>query len=115
MPDIERVTIRGYLDADLFAIACEALLTDPGARSLLARKLSPDDIPEVTPQLSEELGIGSTTRRDWQEAIFDDQGRIILTPSGDARRYTLLRRWAQEVNPQLWRMANAFLDRMMSL
>jgi hypothetical protein len=114
-PDIKRIVVRGQLDADLFALACEALLADPSARSRLAPKLSPNDIPEITPQLSEELHIGSTTRQDWQESMFDDQGRIILTPSGDAHRYTLLRRWGQKVNPELWRMANAFLDRMMSL
>jgi hypothetical protein len=106
--------IRGQLDADLFALACEALLADSRARSRLAQKLSPEDIPEVTPQLSEELGIGATTRREWQDAIFDEQGRIILTPSGDAVRYTLLRRWAEKVNPDLYRMADNFLDRMMS-
>jgi hypothetical protein len=111
-PDIKRVVIRGDIDADLFALACEALLADAGARERLAPKRSPDDLPDVTPQLADELGIGSTTRLDWQQAIFDDQAQLILTPSGDVRRYTLLMGWAEKVNPQLGRVAHAFLNRM---
>lgn len=111
-PDTKRLVIQKQVDADLFALACQALLADPRARDRLAPKLSPGDIPEVTPQLSDELGIGSTTRLEWQHAIFDDQERLILTPSADTRRYTLLMGWAEKVNPQLGQLAHAFLDRM---
>lgn len=111
-PDIKRLVIRRQIDADLFALACEALLADARTRDRYAPRLSREDIPEVTPQLSDELGIGSTTRPEWQEAIFDDQQRLILTPSADSRRYTLLTGWAEKVNPELGRLANAFLDRM---
>ncbi|MGH9023352.1 MAG: hypothetical protein ACRDV9_09695 [Acidimicrobiia bacterium] len=112
-PSIERVVVQGEIDADLFALACLALLADPGARARLAPKLSPADIPEVTAVVAEEEHLGSTTRQAWQEAIFDDQGRVVLTPSTDPR-YTLFRAWAEKVNPGLWRYANAVLDRMMS-
>jgi hypothetical protein len=110
---LRRFVIAGHIDADLFAIACEALLSDPGARTRLAPKLSPDDIPDVTPSLADELGIGSTTRRVWQEAIFDEQRRVVLTPSADDR-YTLFQAWAEKVNPRLGQFADAFLSRMMS-
>jgi hypothetical protein len=111
--DLERLVLRGFIDAGLFALASEALLVDPGARTRLAPKLSPDDIPEVTPELAEQLGLGGTTRREWQEAVFDGDGRIVLTPAEDGR-YTLFRRWAEKVNPELFRQADNFLDRMMS-
>ncbi|MGH6832658.1 MAG: hypothetical protein ACRECM_06515, partial [Methyloceanibacter sp.] len=81
----ERLVIRGFIDAGLFALASEALLADPGARARLAPKLSPDDIPEVTPELANQLGLGGTTRRIWQEAVFDGEGRLVLTPAEDGR------------------------------
>ena len=112
-PDIRRFVIQGQIDADLFALACEALLSDPGARARLGPKLTPDDVPEVTPAVAAELGLGSTTRQGWQEAIFDDQGRVVLTPSAD-HRYMLFRAWAQKVNPRLRQFADAFLRRMIS-
>jgi len=110
---VKRSVIRGHIDADLFALACEALLSDPRARARLAPKLSPNDIPEVTPALADELAIGSTTRRVWQEAIFDEHGRVVLTPSDD-NRYSLFRAWAEKVNPLLRRFADAFLFRMIN-
>jgi hypothetical protein len=112
-PGVKRFVIRGHLDADLFALACEALLSDPGARARLAPKLTPNDIPDVTPAIADELGIGTTTRRVWQEAIFDEQGRVVLTPSAD-NRYTLFQAWVEKVNPRLGQFADAFLGRMMS-
>jgi hypothetical protein len=110
----EQMVIRGPIDAGLFALASEALLADPRARAGLAPKLSPDDIPEVTRDLAEQLGIGGTTRREWQEAVFDAEGRIILTTQEDSVRYTLFRAWAEKVNPDLYRLADSFLSRMMS-
>ena len=110
---VKRFVIQGHIDADLFALASEALITDPRARARLAPRLSPNDIPEVTPTLANELAIGSTSRRVWQDAIFDEHGRLVLTPSADDR-YTLFRAWAQKVNPGLWQFADAFLYRMMS-
>jgi hypothetical protein len=38
--DLERLVIRGFIDAGLFALASEALLADSGARARLAPKLS---------------------------------------------------------------------------
>ncbi len=110
---LERLVIGGFIDAGLFALAIEALLADPGARVRLAPKLSPDDIPEVTPELAQQLGLGGTTRPEWQEAVFDRESRLVLTPAEDVR-YTLFRRWAEKVNPELFRVADRFLDRMMS-
>jgi hypothetical protein len=109
----ERLVIRGFIDAGLFALASEALLADPGARARLAPKLSADDIPEVTSELAKQLALGGTTRREWQEAVLDGEGRIVLTSAEDGR-YTFFRRWAEKVNPQLFGLANSFLRRMMS-
>ncbi|MGH8998690.1 MAG: hypothetical protein ACRDY7_04800 [Acidimicrobiia bacterium] len=44
-PGVERVVVQGELDADLFALACLALLADPGARARLAPKLAPSTFP----------------------------------------------------------------------
>ncbi|MGH8998689.1 MAG: hypothetical protein ACRDY7_04795 [Acidimicrobiia bacterium] len=67
----------------------------------------------MTAALAEEANLGSTTRQGWQDAVFDNRDRVVLTPSGDPR-YALFRAWAEEVNPGLWRYANALLGRMMS-
>jgi hypothetical protein len=110
---IRRIVIQGHIDADLFALASESLLADPGARARLAPKLSPNDIPDVMPELADEAGIGAATRLAWQEAIFDSQGRLVLTPSADDR-YMLFRACEQKVNPHFWQLADAFLFRMIS-
>jgi len=111
--DVKRQVLEGQIDADLYAIACEALFSDPGARARLAPQLSPNDLPDVTPSLADELRLGATTRQVWQEAIFDEAGRVVLTPSADDR-YTLFQAWAEKVNPRLGQFADAFLSRMMS-
>ena len=110
----ERQVIGDYIDAGLFTIASEALLADPDARARLAPKLSPEDVPEVTTELAKRLALGGTTRRRWQEAVFDGEGRLVLTPADDAR-YTLFRRWAEGVNPALFHLADRLLARMRSL
>lgn len=106
-----RETVGHTIEADFFALACAALLGDPLTRARLAPHLAPTDVPEVTPEMARELNLGGTTRSTWQQALFDGQGRLVLTPSGDSR-YTLFRAWTQKVNPDLWLYANAFLRRM---
>jgi hypothetical protein len=104
----KRETVGHAIEADFFALACVALLADPLTRARLAPHLAPADLPEVTPEMARELNLGGTTRSTWQQALFDGEGRLVLTPSGDGR-YTFFRAWLQKVNPDLWRYANAFL------
>jgi hypothetical protein len=107
----KRETVGHTIEADFFALACVALLAEPLTRARLAPHLAPADVPEVTPDMARELNLGGTTRSTWQQALFDGEGRLVLTPSGDSR-YTLFRAWLQKVNPDLWRYANAFLRQM---
>ncbi|MGH9023353.1 MAG: hypothetical protein ACRDV9_09700 [Acidimicrobiia bacterium] len=78
-----------------------AVLSDPTHRSALGLNLSPDDIPKVTPTLADKLGLGTTTREQWQHALFDGLGRLRVPEPSDGERWTLFRAWAEQVNPKL--------------
>jgi hypothetical protein len=89
-------------EVDLVGLLYVALLANPQARASLAPNLSPDDVPEVTPELAEELSpLPVENREDWQAALFDDAGRLVLPTSEEGSRYTLLRAWARVVNEGL--------------
>ncbi|MGH8998691.1 MAG: hypothetical protein ACRDY7_04805 [Acidimicrobiia bacterium] len=93
--------LRGDLQAEIEHLTYVAVLSDPGHRSALGLHLSPDDIPEVTPALAERLGLGTTTREQWQRALFDDQGHLRVPAPSDGERWTLFRAWAEQANPKL--------------
>lgn len=102
--------VKGDLWVDLAGLIYVALLANPQARSALAPNLSPAAIPEVTPELAEELNLPVGTRKEWQDALFDEGGRLVLPTSEEGARYNLLREWALAVNEGLAAQATGLFD-----
>jgi hypothetical protein len=103
------VGLKQDQEVDLLGLLYVALLANPQARAALAPNLSPDDVPEVTPELAEKLNL-PVERTAWQAALFDNAGLLVLPTSEEATRYTLLRDWALVVNEGLAAHAEGLFD-----
>jgi hypothetical protein len=95
-----QVALVADLQADLFHLTYVAVLSDPDQRAALTLNLTPDAIPEVTPELAESLNLPVTSRREWQAALFPD-GQLGVPHPSDGRNWALFRAWAGHVNPDL--------------
>ena len=103
--DRERLRVQTQLRIDLQAeiehLTYVAVLSDPARRAALGLRLSPQDVPGLTKAQTSELGLGTTTRAEWQDALFDNEGRLRVPNPADSMRWTMFQAWVETVNPML--------------
>ena len=93
--------LRTELQAEIKHLTYVAVLSDTGRRQGLGLQLSPESVPKLSPKEMARIGLGTTTREQWQQALFDGEGRLRLPAPSDSVRWTMFLRWAEKANPSL--------------
>ncbi|MGH6832659.1 MAG: hypothetical protein ACRECM_06520, partial [Methyloceanibacter sp.] len=93
--------LRTELQAEIKHLTYVAVLSDSDRRQELGLVLSPESVPKLSPKEMERIGLGRTTREQWQHALFDGEGRLRVPAPSDSVRWTMFLRWAERANPGL--------------
>ncbi len=93
--------LRTELQAEIKHLTYVAVLSDSGRRHGLGLQLSPESVPKLSPKEMAGIGLGTTTREQWQQALFDSEGRLRVPGPSDSVRWTMFLRWAERANPRL--------------
>ena len=93
--------LRTDLQAEIKHLTYVAVLSDATRRKAHHLRLSPESVPKLTKEETADIGLGTTTREQWQRALFDGEGRLLVPAPSDSVRWTMFLRWAAKANPEL--------------
>jgi len=93
--------VRTELQAEIKHLTYVSVLSESSHRKAFHLRLTPESVPTLTKEETARIGLGTTTREEWQRALFDDEGRLVVPTPSDSVRWTMFLRWAATANPEL--------------